>query len=96
MAVDERKRKALYDALERQIGAEAADTMMELLPPVGWADVVTKEDLRQLELRMDAKIDGLGAELRADMERGFRRVIQWNMGVVLTAMGLAFAAARLL
>ena len=85
MAVDERKRKALYDALERQIGAEAADTMMELLPPVGWADVATKEDLRRLE-----------DSIRGKMERGFRRMIEWNVGVVLTAMGLAFAAARLL
>jgi hypothetical protein len=67
MAVDERRRKVLYDALERQIGAEAADTMMELLPPVGWADVATKDDLRQLELRLNARMDALRAELRGEM-----------------------------
>ncbi len=27
------------------MGTERADTVMELLPPVGWADVATKQDL---------------------------------------------------
>lgn len=89
MAVDERRRKALYDALERQIGPEEATTLMELLPPVGWADVATKEDLRQLDVRFGNKLD-------AKLERGLRRVIQWNVGVLLTGMGLTFAASKLI
>lgn len=67
MAVDERRRKALYDALEERIGREEATTLMELLPPVGWADVATKEDLRQLELRINARMDGLRGELTGEM-----------------------------
>ena len=38
--------------------------MMELLPPVGWADVATKQDLELLELKLEAKL-----------ERGFRQVL---------------------
>ena len=34
---------------------------MELLPPVGWADVATKQDLRALEDRMDARFDRVDA-----------------------------------
>ena len=38
--------------------------MMELLPPVGWADVATKQDLELLELKLEAKL-----------EHGFRQVL---------------------
>jgi hypothetical protein len=40
--------------LEQALGPESAERLMELLPPVGWADVVTKRDL-----------DALGDELLA-------------------------------
>jgi hypothetical protein len=84
MAVDERRRKALYDALEQRIGSAEADTMMELLPPVGWAGVATKQDLETLR-------HGLTAE----MERGLRRVIQWNVGTVIAVTGVVLAITRL-
>ena len=54
MTVDERSRLQLAEALKRALGAEEGITLMELLPPVGWADVATKQDLRFLELRFDA------------------------------------------
>jgi hypothetical protein len=84
MAVDERRRNSLYDALERRIGLEEATTLMELLPPVGWADVATKEDLRRLEDRIEARL-----------ERGFRRMIQWNVGTVMAMAAIVLAVVRL-
>ena len=39
MAVDERRRHEMYLAFEELVGGEVASTMMEHLPPVGWADV---------------------------------------------------------
>jgi len=59
--VDEAARHALYRSLEAAIGPEATGTMMTLLPPVGWAEVATKDDLRQLEARLDSRIDALEA-----------------------------------
>jgi hypothetical protein len=61
MAVDERSRHELYRRLEEVLGPDAATTLIEHLPPVGWADVATKTDLAGLEQRMDlrfARVEG--------------------------------------
>lgn len=50
------------------MGKELAGAMMNLLPPVGWADVATKRDLDGGEQRLDAKIDRLGERLDAKIE----------------------------
>lgn len=43
----------MFNRVEEVLGAEAADTLMNLVPPVGWADVATKQDLAHLEVRLD-------------------------------------------
>ena len=67
MALDERARHELYLRLEEQLGAEAATTLMEHLPPTGWADVATKRDLDHLSVSLKADIDRLGGQLRLEM-----------------------------
>jgi hypothetical protein len=59
IAVDERGRLQLADAANRVFGDEAGITLMELLPPVGWADVATKQDLVHLETVMNARFDAV-------------------------------------
>jgi hypothetical protein len=56
MAIDERARHQLYLRLEEHLGAEAATTLMEHLPPTGWAEVATKRDLDQLADRLRAEL----------------------------------------
>jgi len=63
MAVDERSRHELYRRLEEVLGADAASTLIEHLPPVGWADVATKNDLAGLEQRMDLRFARLDERL---------------------------------
>lgn len=62
--IDERARHELYLGFEELLGTGRADTLMSLLPAVGWADVATKhdlrllkDDLRQLEDRIEARLD---------------------------------------
>jgi hypothetical protein len=55
MVVDERSRHALYRRLEEVLGPEAATTLIEHLPPVGWADVATKHDLATLDQRIELR-----------------------------------------
>ena len=59
MALDERARHELFLRLEQVLGPEPAETLMELMPPVGWADVATKRDLDTLEQRIDLRFEAM-------------------------------------
>jgi len=72
--LDERARHELYRAVEELLGTKTADTLMALLPPVGWADVATKDDLLQLEARLDARLDARFARSDARSDGRFEAV----------------------
>jgi hypothetical protein len=50
------------------MGEERAATMMNLVPPVGWADVATKHDLDELDSRLTSRIDALESKIDARFE----------------------------
>jgi hypothetical protein len=64
------------------------DTMMALLPLVGWADVATKDDLRSLEARILVQIHKEVASLSKTM-------VVSIVGSIATVAALAFGAAHL-
>src|SRR5205807_9157880 len=66
MTISEQSRHDLYQRLEEALGAPAAATLMEHLPPVGWADVATKRDLDALRAATKGDLDALEHRLRAD------------------------------
>ena len=84
MVLDERSRHHLYLQLEAALGPEAAATLMEHLPPVGWADVATKRD-----------VDALGNQLRAEFHKETKGLLTAIVGVNVGLASLAFAAASL-
>jgi hypothetical protein len=103
MPVSESARYRLFEAARTQFGAEPAETLMDLLPPVGWADVATKADLQQLG-------DVLRAEFRAELRAALheshgslsrqindqtRTLFFTILGSNATLVALAFAAARI-
>lgn len=89
MALEEQARNRLYNRLQEVLGSDEASELMALLPPVGWADVATKQDLKQMEDRIDAKLSRLETKM-------FRSILIANSTSLLTMAGLAFAAARLI
>lgn len=89
MALDERARHNLYLRLEEQLGSEAATTLMEHLPPVGWADVATKRDLDHLETVLRSDIDRTAERTRADLHR---TITTQTLTVVFTTLGTFIAA----
>ncbi len=64
------ERRVLYDVLEQRLGEGPAGTLMELLPPVGWADVARQSDITALRgemAQLRADLRGEMAQLRADL-----------------------------
>jgi hypothetical protein len=57
MVLDERARHELFLRLEQVLGPASAETLMEMMPPVGWADVATKRDLDALEQRIGLRFE---------------------------------------
>jgi hypothetical protein len=72
MAIDERRRLELADAVKRTLGDEPGLTLMEMLPPVGWADVATKQDLDAVRADFDV--------LRGEMNQRFETLEYKLMG----------------
>jgi hypothetical protein len=98
MAVDERSRLQLADAAKRAFGDDAGITLMELLPPVGWADVATKQDLAflgtkidHLEDRMDQLEERLELKFDAKFERGFRQVLVTVSSITVASFAATIA-----
>lgn len=63
--IEELARHELYRGVEELLGTDRADTLMSLLPPVGWADVTTKTDLRSLDDRIDSRFSRVDARFTA-------------------------------
>lgn len=96
MALDERSRHELHLRLERSLGPEAAATLMEMLPPTGWADVVTKRDLDlRLEVSEHKLMSAFRGELLTAITAQTRTLMLTIMGSMLTMTVLAFGAAKL-
>jgi hypothetical protein len=67
MSITEASRFQLRTAIGQILSEEAADTLMELLPTVGWADVATKTDLQHLHDELKADILNLRNEFKSDI-----------------------------
>ncbi len=106
MAVDERARRDLYDRLADSIGGDAAETLMAYLPPLGWSDVATKQDLARFEERFDQRFDNvryqmealehrLTASLRGDMAAQTRTLMFSTISMMLVLASTILAAVKL-
>ena len=72
---------------------------MSLLPPVGWADVATKDDIRLLEMKIDSldlKFDSLDLKIDSKVDRAvgeLTRTLMFGLiGSVFTIGSICLAA----
>jgi hypothetical protein len=99
MTIDERARHKLFLRLEEILGPEEAGVVMEHLPPVGWADVATKQDIALLDARMEAMEHRIVGTMRQDMAKNtatfVRTTVLGNAAAILAVAGIAFGAGHL-
>jgi hypothetical protein len=61
IAVTETQRFEMHASLRKLMGEEVANTMMEHLPPFGWADVARRSDIDRLDARIDKLVAAMWA-----------------------------------
>lgn len=69
MTITSGERHELHTKLTEVLGGPQANTLMEHLPPVGWADVATKRDLDSMRTGLSAELRGEISELGTDLRR---------------------------
>lgn len=102
MSVTNERRHDLHNRLDEVLGREEATTMMDYLPPVGWADVATKNDLSTLAGDLRSEMRELRLDLTAQMHqmsaglyKSQRDIVIAMIGSQLAVGGLLFAALQL-
>ena len=95
MTITEAKRFEMHRELKKALGDDVADTMMEHLPPTGWADVARKHDIVAVRHDIDTvrhDIDGVRRDIdgvRRDIDK-----VEKRLGVAIT-LGIGFGLAIL-
>jgi len=69
MTVTQGSRHQLFKKLEKVLGMDEAGTLMDLVPPMGWADLATKHDIDHLRLATKHDIDQLRVATKADIDQ---------------------------
>ncbi|MFZ9696957.1 MAG: hypothetical protein ACO3C5_04900 [Ilumatobacteraceae bacterium] len=88
MAITEADRLEMHLQIRKTMGDKVADTMMEHLPPTGWADVARKSDVDYLAALMDARFAAVDIRFAA-VDQRFENVESRLNGIIagLWAMG---------
>ncbi len=101
MAIDEARRYELHEAARRTLGDVPGDTLMEMLPPVGWADVATKrdlalmkDDLAVMKLDFERQLAMLEIKMQSMVLASEHRLIFWIVGSLAGGLSIAVAVAR--
>ncbi len=97
MSLTEADRNEIFDTFKSHYGERIANNLMSMLPPVGWADVATKTDIRavQTDIRsVQSELRAVEANLRTELHKSARSqtwaLVAWTTGLV----GLMAALVR--
>ena len=63
MSTTESRRLQLHLTLKKVLGDDMAETLMDHLPPTGWADVARRDDVERVERQMDRQFASLERQL---------------------------------
>ena len=93
MSITEASRFQLRTAIGQILSEEAADTLMELLPPVGWADVATKTDLQHLRDELKDDMHALQLTIEATLEKRLYEQTKWLITTMIAMNTVMLAAS---
>ena len=93
MSITEASRFQLRTAIGQILSEEAADTLMELLPPVGWADIATKTDLQHLRDELKADIQALQLSIETTLEKRLHEQTKWFITTMIAMNAVTVAVA---
>lgn len=93
MVISESSRHHLYEAARTgRWDDQAAEALMTLLPPVGWADVAQKRDLDVLAAQLRTEMGALRSDVRGELKAQTTRLLFWLVPIVVAGMGFAARA----
>ena len=90
MSVSEIERRQLHKEVENIMSDDSAAVLMRLLPPVGWNDFATKQDLETLGKFMQLGFNNSLLELRNELRKEFVD----ETGILRNSMHGEFASFR--
>lgn len=79
----------MHSVLIEKLGRESATTLMELLPPVGWADVARRSDVKSARLATSQDLLLMTASTSAQFN-----LVWTEIAAVRSEMSAEFAAVR--
>ena len=92
MSITKGQRHDLHQGLAEAIGRERAETLMSMLPPVGWADVATNADVAALREYVDLRLEVTENRILAKLHEELRHQL-WG---ILGGIGVSVVAAVVL
>lgn len=90
MSLTESKRLQLHLTLKEVLGDNMADTLMDHLPPTGWADVARKEDVNRLERHLERQL----AALERRMSVGLTTGLEFGLALLAIQVQILLTIAR--
>ena len=93
MSITEASRFQLRTAIGLILSEEAADTLMELLPPVGWADVATKTDLQHLRDELKGDMLNLQLTIEVNVRKLIHEQTKWLITTMIAMNAVTVAVA---
>ena len=89
MTITQDNRHDMHNVLIDKLGRESATTLMELLPPVGWADVARRSDVESARLATSQDLLLMTASTSAQFN-----LVWTEIAAVRSEMSLGFAEIR--
>lgn len=87
MVVNEQRRRQLHSHVAAGLGTEAADMLLDELPPLAWAELATKQDLTNLETTLRAELSELRGDLKAQLHTQTRNLAFGTLGMWIATIG---------